>query len=116
MLRNINSNDAVAIPEPIQMKKVAKYIGCREKLYIPFVINWSARVVIKFSVAITMNVKPTSLLTAAGLLMLTGILLFSGSLYILSTTGIRSIGIITPIGGATFIVAWLMLAVGVWRG
>ena len=65
---------------------------------------------------ITMNVKPTSLLTAAGLLMLTGILLFSGSLYILSTTGIRSIGIITPIGGAAFIVAWLMLAIGVWRG
>ena len=65
---------------------------------------------------ITMNVKSTSVLTAAGLLMLAGILLFSGSLYILSTTGIRSIGIITPIGGAAFIVAWLMLAVGIWRG
>jgi uncharacterized membrane protein YgdD (TMEM256/DUF423 family) len=65
---------------------------------------------------IAMHVKPSNLLTAAGLLMLTGILLFSGSLYILSTTGIRSIGIITPIGGTAFIVAWLMLAVGVWRG
>ena len=65
---------------------------------------------------IAMNIKPTSLLTSAGLLMLTGILLFSGSLYILSTTGIRGIGIITPIGGAAFIVAWLMLAVGIWRG
>ena len=57
----------------------------------------------------------SSLLTASGLLMLAGILLFSGSLYVLSTTGIRSLGIITPIGGVSFIAAWMLLAVGVWR-
>ena len=57
----------------------------------------------------------SSLLTASGLLMLAGILLFSGSLYVLSTTGIRSLGLITPIGGVAFITAWLLLAVGVWR-
>ena len=57
----------------------------------------------------------SSLLTASGLLMLAGILLFSGSLYVLSTTGIRSLGIITPVGGVSFIAAWLLLAVGVWR-
>lgn len=55
------------------------------------------------------------LLSAAGLLMAVGILLFSGSLYALSTTGIRSLGIITPIGGIAFIGAWLLLAIGVWR-
>ncbi|MCB2168063.1 MAG: DUF423 domain-containing protein [Deltaproteobacteria bacterium] len=55
------------------------------------------------------------LLSAAGLLMAVGILLFSGSLYALSTTGIRSLGIITPIGGVAFIAAWLLLAFGVWR-
>jgi uncharacterized membrane protein YgdD (TMEM256/DUF423 family) len=54
-------------------------------------------------------------LTAAGILMAVGILLFSGSLYALSTTGIRSLGIITPIGGVAFIAAWLMLAIGIWR-
>ena len=59
--------------------------------------------------------KGSTLLTAAGLLMLAGILLFSGSLYIISTTGLRSLGIITPIGGVIFIVAWLMLAVGICR-
>lgn len=59
--------------------------------------------------------KGSTLLTASGLLMLAGTLLFSGSLYIISTTGLRSIGIITPIGGIAFIVAWLMLAVGIWR-
>ena len=57
----------------------------------------------------------SSLLTASGLLMAAGILLFSGSLYVLSTTGLRSLGLITPIGGVAFIAAWLLLAVGVWR-
>jgi len=48
-------------------------------------------------------------------LFLTGILLFSGSLYLLTflkatdTVGLNGIGIITPIGGVFFIVAWLML-------
>ena len=56
-----------------------------------------------------------TLLAAAGLLMAVGILLFSGSLYALSTTGILSLGIITPIGGVAFIAAWLLLAFGVWR-
>ena len=59
--------------------------------------------------------KPTGLLTAAGLVMLAGILLFSGSLYLLTTTGIRSLGMVTPFGGIAFILAWLLLAVGIWR-
>ena len=58
----------------------------------------------------------STLMTASGLMMLAGILLFSGSLYVLSTTGIRSLGIITPIGGVSFIAAWMLLAVGIWRG
>jgi uncharacterized membrane protein YgdD (TMEM256/DUF423 family) len=45
----------------------------------------------------------------AGLLLL-GILIFSGSLYILSVTGIRILGAITPIGGIAFIAGWLLLA------
>ena len=59
--------------------------------------------------------KGSPLLSAAGILMAAGILLFSGSLYVISTTGIRSLGIITPIGGVAFIAAWLMLAIGIWR-
>jgi uncharacterized membrane protein YgdD (TMEM256/DUF423 family) len=59
--------------------------------------------------------KPSAMLSAAGWLMLAGILLFSGSLYLLSTTGIRSIGIVTPFGGLSLIVAWLMLAFGILR-
>lgn len=39
-------------------------------------------------------------------LMFSGILLFSGSLYLLSVSGIRWFGIITPLGGIAFLAAW----------
>ncbi|MBD3422473.1 MAG: DUF423 domain-containing protein [Chitinivibrionales bacterium] len=51
-----------------------------------------------------------TLVRIAGWTMLTGIALFSGSLYILSLTGIKWLGAITPFGGMAFIFAWLMLA------
>lgn len=44
-----------------------------------------------------------------------GILIFSGSLYILSLTGIRWLGAITPIGGVGFLVGWLGWAWILWR-
>lgn len=59
--------------------------------------------------------NPSPLLVLAGWLMLAGILLFSGSLYVLSVTGIGGIGIVTPFGGVAFIVAWLLLAIGIRR-
>jgi uncharacterized membrane protein YgdD (TMEM256/DUF423 family) len=46
----------------------------------------------------------------AGWLMLAGILVFSGSLYLLSVTGARWLGAITPLGGTAFIVAWALFA------
>jgi uncharacterized membrane protein YgdD (TMEM256/DUF423 family) len=48
--------------------------------------------------------------------MLAGIILFSGSLYILSTTGIKWLGMITPAGGICFLAAWLVLALGYLAG
>lgn len=59
--------------------------------------------------------RPSAALKAAGWCMLAGILLFSGSLYLISFTGIRSFGMITPFGGIAFIVAWLLLAFGVLK-
>jgi uncharacterized membrane protein YgdD (TMEM256/DUF423 family) len=44
--------------------------------------------------------------------MLAGIVIFSGSLYALSLTGMKWLGMITPIGGVGFLVAWLALALG----
>ena len=42
---------------------------------------------------------------------LAGITIFSGSLYVLAVTNIRWLGAITPIGGASFLVGWVTLAV-----
>lgn len=39
-----------------------------------------------------------------------GIVIFSGSLYVLSVTGIKWLGAITPIGGLAFLGGWLALA------
>lgn len=49
----------------------------------------------------------------AGWLMLAGIFLFSGSLYLRSLFGIHAVHAAIPFGGASFIVAWLALALGV---
>ncbi|MFE4710414.1 MULTISPECIES: DUF423 domain-containing protein [unclassified Paenibacillus] len=46
----------------------------------------------------------------AGWLLLIGIVLFSGSLYVLSITGIKVLGAITPLGGVSFIAGWICLA------
>jgi uncharacterized membrane protein YgdD (TMEM256/DUF423 family) len=48
-------------------------------------------------------------------LLLAGVIIFSGSLYLLAVTGIRSFGAITPIGGLSFIVAWVLLAIALVR-
>ncbi len=53
-------------------------------------------------------------LTKSGWIMLTGIILFSGSLYILSLTGIKALGMITPFGGMCFLIAWIWLGVAVY--
>ena len=42
--------------------------------------------------------------------LITGILIFSGSLYLLSLTGVRALGAITPFGGAAFLAGWGVLA------
>jgi uncharacterized membrane protein YgdD (TMEM256/DUF423 family) len=41
---------------------------------------------------------------------LVGIILFSGSLYVLALTGMRGIGIVTPVGGLAFFIGWGALA------
>ena len=51
----------------------------------------------------------------AGWLFLIGILLFSGSLYVYSTTGIKSLAMITPFGGLTFLAGWIVLGYAVMK-
>jgi uncharacterized membrane protein YgdD (TMEM256/DUF423 family) len=44
-----------------------------------------------------------------------GVVLFSGSLYALALTGNRMLGAITPLGGVSFIAAWVALAISFAR-
>jgi uncharacterized membrane protein YgdD (TMEM256/DUF423 family) len=59
---------------------------------------------------------PGSPVTAAGWLFLAGTVLVSGSLYVLSLTGIRWLGAITPLGGVAFIAGWACLAWAAAKG
>jgi len=56
---------------------------------------------------------PTPPVRAAGWLFVAGTVCFSGSLYLLSLTGARWLGAVTPLGGLLFIAGWLALAAGV---
>jgi uncharacterized membrane protein YgdD (TMEM256/DUF423 family) len=47
----------------------------------------------------------------AGWLFVAGSVIFSGSLYLLALTGARWMGAVTPIGGACFVLGWIVLAV-----
>ena len=49
----------------------------------------------------------------AGWLMLAGIILFSGSLYVLSLSGLRWLGMVTPFGGLAFIAAWVVFVIAI---
>ncbi len=44
-----------------------------------------------------------------------GILLFSGSLYILALSQQSRFGMITPIGGLSFLLGWACLFISAWR-
>jgi len=51
---------------------------------------------------------------ASGWLFIIGTLLFSGSLYALSLTGVRGLGLVTPIGGVALLLGWLCLLAAPW--
>lgn len=58
---------------------------------------------------------PSKWIRLSGIFLVAGIALFSGSLYVLSLSGIKVLGAITPIGGVSFVIGWILLAVGVWK-
>lgn len=47
----------------------------------------------------------------AALFFSVGIILFSFSLYIYTTTGIKQLAIITPFGGVSFLIGWLIVII-----
>jgi uncharacterized membrane protein YgdD (TMEM256/DUF423 family) len=67
------------------------------------------------AVALLLLHAPSRLLRASGVLFAVGILLFSGSLYLLTLMGIPRLGMVTPLGGLSFLVGWLCLGLAAWR-
>ncbi|HAH24580.1 MAG TPA: DUF423 domain-containing protein [Prolixibacteraceae bacterium] len=49
----------------------------------------------------------------SGILLFVGVVLFCGSLYALSLTGIKTLGVITPFGGLSFVAGWICLAIAI---
>ena len=64
---------------------------------------------------IALNQPQTVLLKSSGWSFVIGILVFSGSLYLLSLTGVRWLGAITPLGGLALIAGWACLAATGWK-
>jgi uncharacterized membrane protein YgdD (TMEM256/DUF423 family) len=54
--------------------------------------------------------KGTRAVWFAGGAFVLGVVLFSGSLYAMTLTGITKLGMITPLGGVSFIAGWVALA------
>ncbi|WP_201007180.1 DUF423 domain-containing protein [Paenibacillus glycanilyticus] len=53
------------------------------------------------------------IIVTGGWLLAVGIVLFSGSLYVLSMKRVRLLGPVTPLGGLSFIIGWVLIAIGV---
>lgn len=65
--------------------------------------------------SLAMDRWPGSLWAPTGWLLVAGSVLFSGSLFVLTLTGVRWLGAITPIGGACLLLGWLTAAAAAWR-
>ena len=86
-----------------------------------YVKNWETAVSYQFThtfaIALTgilMHLLgATSSLTWAMYLFVAGIIIFSGSLYVLSLTGIKKLGAITPIGGLCMLAGWVLLFISI---
>jgi uncharacterized membrane protein YgdD (TMEM256/DUF423 family) len=67
------------------------------------------------ALAVLAALRPGRLLFASAGAFTIGILLFSGSLYALALSGERAVALVTPFGGALFLIGWVLLAVYAWR-
>ena len=62
---------------------------------------------------LALHIPGSGYLRWSGWIMLAGLFLFSGSLYLLSLSGIGWLGAVTPLGGLSFIAAWILLFIAV---
>ncbi len=55
--------------------------------------------------------SPSRAAQVAGWSFVAGVVLFSGSLWVMTPTGLRKLGMITPFGGMAFLAGWIALAI-----
>ena len=80
--------------------------GVRYQMYHSFAL---------LAVALAYTKWPGKGLIISGWMFIVGIVLFSGSLFVLSLSGVRSLGMITPFGGLALLAGWLTMAWSVWK-
>ena len=61
------------------------------------------------------QIPASAYLKWSGWLMLAGLVLFSRSLFVLSVSGLRWLGMVTPFGGLAFILSWTLLVIAVLK-
>ena len=81
-------------------------VGARYQMYHAFALIAAAWLQTKW---------PSKLVTIGGWMFVAGTILFSGSLYMLSMTGEKWLGMITPFGGLAFMAGWACLAWAAWK-
>jgi uncharacterized membrane protein YgdD (TMEM256/DUF423 family) len=76
--------------------------------------SWHALALIMIGLMIQQQPQ-SRLLVQSAWWMLAGICLFSGSLYLLAITDLRWLGMVTPLGGVSLLVAWTLLSIALYR-
>ena len=66
------------------------------------------------ALAALMAVRPARSLSIAAGAFVIGMVLFSGSLYAMALSGRQGFAWITPLGGACFLIGWVVVAVYAW--
>ena len=67
------------------------------------------------AVACIRNQASSAVVTTGAWCFVLGTIFFSGSLYLLSLTGMKWFGAITPLGGLAFLAGWTCLAGAAWK-
>ena len=67
------------------------------------------------AVGILWNQNHSKILKWSGYLFIAGAAIFSGFLYLLAITGIKSLGMIVPIGGLSMVAAWICLLIHILK-
>lgn len=89
-------------PEDLQIFET----GARYQMYHALAMVASAWMCTRF---------PSRLARGSAIAFLIGIIIFSGSLYALTLLDVRWLGAITPIGGVSLMIGWLLLAIAAAR-